>query len=70
MEEIQIKDYYENLKFKTVTNVNQLQVGMMVQIVEMSNLNMEWEWIELTHQNIRGITGFNYRLKWIRIPNY
>lgn len=66
----QIQDEYRHLKFKQPTNISELKVGMMVQIVENNKYPLCWQWFELTEKWILLLNNKETGLKWVRLPNY
>ena len=64
-----IEDNYKHLKFKDVTDLSQLKVGMMIQIVESNRHPWRWEWIELDKEKLNIMTSKwkKEMLKWIRL---
>ena len=67
---IQIQDDYRHLKFKKPTEIADLKVGMMVQIVENSKIPLHWQWFELTEKLILLINAKDKNLNWVRLPDY
>lgn len=66
----QINDNYGHLKFKKPNSVSELKKGMMVQIVEINNRPLSWQWFELTENLILLLNSKEDGLKWFRLPNY
>ena len=68
--EVKINDDYRHLKFKQPTDIYELKVGMMVQIVERNEHALCWKWVELTEKIILVINAKKDGLIWVRLPNY
>lgn len=66
-----IQDDYRNLKFKQPSNLSELKIGMMVQIVDNNgDFPLSWKWFELTENLLLILNNKEDSLKWVRLPNY
>ena len=66
-----IQDDYRNLKFKQPSNLSELKIGMMVQIVDNNgDFPLSWKWFELTEKLLLILNNKEDSLKWVRLPNY
>ena len=70
--EIEVQDRYARLKFKKVTDVNQIRIGMMIQIAENNTYPISWEWCEVDEKLLLKIGGWTRmeNFKWVRLPDY
>ena len=60
-----IIDNYTHLKFKRLSSIHDLKVGMCVQIVRQDK-KLQWEWVELDEKLI-GILKNREQLNFIRV---
>lgn len=68
---IAIQDKYSHLKFKKMEDINQIAIGMMIQIIENNLIPLSWEWYEVDASIYKKLSSMiKSKYEFVRIPNY
>ena len=68
MKNTEILDNYTHLRFSIPESIDDLSVGMMVQLIHRNDLPLRWKWVELTSEEIENIKKEN-AIECVRLLN-